>query len=134
MFCNVENQLDDSNVRQILATSMFNNSLEHVNNRAMEYRNNNWFLYGWMENDTIVGVCGFEVCNNGYLEILNIAVAENARGRGIGSAMILALRDEFHLPIKAETDDDAVDFYRKVGFESTEFQKRGFRRWKCVLQ
>jgi ribosomal protein S18 acetylase RimI-like enzyme len=79
-----------------------------------------------MENDEIFGVCGFRVYHTDRVEIMNIAVAENARKRGIGSAMVNALRDEFLLPIHAETDDDAVGFYRNVGFD-------GARRWVCEL-
>jgi predicted aminopeptidase len=37
------------------------------------------------------------------------------------------------MAIEAETDDDAVDFYRKRGFTTTAIQKYGVRRWTCVL-
>ena len=68
------------------------------------------------------------------MELINIAVAENARGYGIGRAMISALQDQFQLPITAETDDDAVDFYRKVGFGVTSVSaKSGVSRYACVL-
>jgi GrpB-like predicted nucleotidyltransferase (UPF0157 family) len=39
----------------------------------------------------------------------------------------------YKLTITAETDDDAVGFYRKCGFNATAFQKHGIQRWNCVL-
>jgi len=49
--------------------------------------------------------------------------------------MVTALEEMYGLPIEAETDDEAVAFYRKRGFETTEFDhpKRG-RRYTCVLK
>ena len=37
------------------------------------------------------------------------------------------------MAIEAETDDDAVNFYRKRGFTATATQKYNVRRWICVL-
>jgi len=134
MFSNIKDQLDNPAILKILAASIYENSAERTANRAEEYRSRyNWSFYGWIDNDEIIGVCGFKVYHTDRVEILNIAVAEQIRGRGIGKAMVVALRDEFLLPIHAETDDDAVDFYRKVGFYTIAFDKNGYNRWNCVL-
>jgi ribosomal protein S18 acetylase RimI-like enzyme len=135
MFRNIKDQLDNPAVREILAASIYMNSLDAADKKLDECRNSpNLNLYGWIENDEILGVCYFKGCQTSHLEILNIAVAETSRGCGIGCAMINALYDEFLLPIEAETDDDAVDFYRKTGFITIEFQKHGGHRWKCVYK
>ncbi|KAF0193741.1 MAG: hypothetical protein FD169_2284 [Bacillota bacterium] len=89
-------------------------------------------IYGWVENDEIVGICGFDV-HKDYVEILNIAVAENIRYHGVGGKMTTALWKKYEMMIEVETDDDAVDFYRKRGFSTTATQKYGVRRWTCVL-
>jgi GrpB-like predicted nucleotidyltransferase (UPF0157 family) len=89
-------------------------------------------LYGWVENGEIFGVCGYEA-HADYIEIQHIAVAENKRRQGVGGKMVAALQASFNLPIEAETDDDAVDFYRKCGFEATAISKYDVRRWTCVL-
>jgi hypothetical protein len=109
--------------------------MERAAQKAEEYRTrHNWSLYGWIENGEIVGSCGFKVFHTNRVEIMSIAVVENVRKRGIGSAMVNALRDEFLLPIHAETDDDAVGFYNKVGFETISFiHEKGYKRWACVL-
>jgi N-acetylglutamate synthase-like GNAT family acetyltransferase len=134
MFINIKNRLDDPVVLQLLAASSYENSMERAVQKAEEFRSrHNWSLSGWIENGDIVGSCGYKVYHTDRVEIISIAVTENWRKRNIGSKMIAALHEEFLLPIHAETDDDAVGFYRKVGFETTECDKNGYCRYACVL-
>ena len=71
-------------------------------------------------------------------EILGIAVAEQRRGRGIGSAMIRqAMNAEGIARLCAQTDADAVGFYQKCGF-STEREEVRYPngisvRYSCFL-
>lgn len=133
MFCDIKDQLDNLTVRAIMAASAFDPSLEAIEQKAVEFRRHeSWQLYGWVENGEIIGVCGFEV-HKDYVEILNIAVTESVRHHGVGSKMITALWNKYEMAIKDETDDDAVDFYRKRGFTTNAIQKYGVRRWTCVL-
>jgi ribosomal protein S18 acetylase RimI-like enzyme len=49
-----------------------------------------------------------------------IAVEEASQGRGHGGALVDAARDAgSSRAVYAETDDDAVDFYRRLGFTVT---------------
>jgi ribosomal protein S18 acetylase RimI-like enzyme len=131
-FRDIKSQLDNPVVRKIMAYSAFDPTPESMDKKTEEFRRHeSWQLSGWVENGEIVGVCGFEV-HSGYVEILNIAVDESARGKGIGSGMVTALWKKYEMAIEAETDDDAVDFYRKMGFETTALQKYNVRRWMCV--
>ncbi len=51
-------------------------------------------------------------------EILGIAVRKDLRGKGIGKEMVCQVMETEHLKkITAQTDDDAIGFYRKSGFE-----------------
>jgi GrpB-like predicted nucleotidyltransferase (UPF0157 family)/N-acetylglutamate synthase-like GNAT family acetyltransferase/ferredoxin len=133
MFYDIKDQMDSLNVLQIMAYSEYESSIERAKQKAAEFhRHESWQLYGWIENGEIVGVCGFEV-HKDYVEILNIAVAESVRHHGVGGKMITALWKKYEMTIEAETDDDAVDFYRKRGFQATAIQKYGISRWTCVL-
>ena len=50
-----------------------------------------------------------------------IAVEEASQGHGHGSALVDAAREAgSSRSVYAETDDDAVDFYRRLGFTVTE--------------
>jgi len=135
MFCNIKDKLSDPAVLHLLAASAYDNSLENANKKAEEYRSqHNLSIYGWVENGEVLGMCGFKIYHTSHVEVLAIAVAENIRKRGTGRAMINALQNEFLLPITAETDDDAVGFYRKVGFATVGApEKKGVPRWACTL-
>ena len=133
MFTDIKDHLDNPVVREILAECVFDNSPEGLDNKAAEYRRKeSWHLYGWVEDGEILGVCGFEA-HTDWVEILHIAVARHAQRHGIGGAMVRALRETYKITVEAETDDDAVEFYRKCGFETTAMQKYNVRRWVCVL-
>lgn len=134
MFYDIKERIYDSVVREIMAQSSFDQSREAMDRKAEEFnRHVSWQLYGWIEDEEIVGICGFVVYRD-YIEILNIAVAQYAQRKGIGSRMITELWNKYKITIKAETDDNAVDFYRKCRFSTTEISKYNVRRWTCVLK
>ncbi|MDD4412982.1 MAG: GNAT family N-acetyltransferase [Oscillospiraceae bacterium] len=132
-FQDIKNHLDNNTIHKILSYCLFDGSPEGIAKDIEKYRDHNtWDFYGWVENGDILGICGFEV-HADYVEILHIAVAEDARHRGIGGAMVTVLQEKYGLRIEAETDDDAVEFYRKTGFEANAFQKYNVQRYHCVL-
>lgn len=72
------------------------------------------------------------------VEIIGIAVDMSARGKGNGSYMINQVVNDYSLLyVYAETDNDAVGFYRKNGFCITEFSEiydnKTVIRYKCEL-
>lgn len=125
--------IDTPAVREILAACVFDSSPEGMAYKISKYQANpDMLFYGYQVNGELVGVCGFEE-HESRVEIYHIAARESARGKGVGSAMITALQEKYRKAIEAETDDDAVGFYRKCGFETTAIQKYNVRRWVCVL-
>ena len=108
--------------------------MERAALKAKSYKENEaQQLYGWVENGEVLGVVGV-LTHPDKIEITSIAVAENARNRGIGRSMITALVKKYNTTIEAEADDDAVNFYRKCGFIcTTALEKHDVRRWKCNL-
>lgn len=135
MFCDIKDRLSDPVVRQILSCCLFDASSAGIDKALTKYVGEQF--YGWIENGEPLGVCGFRVLQN-TVEICHIAVAENARNKGIGRAMVSTLQNKYGMDIQAETDDGAVNFYRKCGFEVTAMYKqydgKDFRRWTCVLK
>ena len=137
MLVDIKNKLDNPSVRKLMNESAWDKSTEALDRKAAEFRRNaNCHLYGWIENDEILGVCGI-VIHSDYVEIYNIAVDPNARKNGIGKAMISAVQEKYKMTVKAETDDGAVGFYRKCGFETEAFMKiydtGEYQRYKCML-
>ena len=134
MFQNIAAKLNCPNVRQILSHCIFDNSPEGIDAALCKYPGE--IFYGWVEDDKPLGICGFRVFPD-KIEICHIAVAEAARGMGIGTAMVYALGEKYAGTIVAETDDDAVGFYKKCGFEAMllyrEYNGQKYRRWACTL-
>lgn len=71
-------------------------------------------------------------------EIKGIAVSEKHRCHGIGKFMIYQVMESEQLKtLAAQTDDDAIGFYRKCGFIGdrfvTEYPDGSFVRYNCSL-
>ena len=63
-------------------------------------------------------------------EILGVAVHAEKRGQGVGRALIRHALGVFPA-LTAETDSDAVGFYRRCGFDCTAFE-RAFPDGSCI--
>lgn len=89
--------------------------------------------------NVIKGIIVISYIEQFKVEINGIAVDIDARGQGIGSYMINKLMNDYNiLSIYAETDDDAIEFYRKNNFAITKFVKtydgEDVVRYKCELK
>ena len=82
-----------------------------------------------------IGIIGMVHGNRARGVIAHLAVHPDTRRQGIGRRLIdnavaaLGLKD-----IEAETDQDAVGFYRACGFETREIESQypGVQRFRCV--
>jgi len=131
-FADIKQRLNTHEVLTILADCVFDNSETGMAKLADKYgSDDSAHMFGIIQDGETLGVVGFRVLEN--VEIMHIAVGAKHRNRGIGRSMICELQVRYMLPIEAETDDDAVGFYRKCGFETAEIRKHDIRRWACVL-
>jgi len=94
-------------------------------------------ILGAVENERVLAFVAVEA-DADPLAIEYIAVDEGARGRGWGTALVEAVRNHANgRVLYAQTDDDAVDFYRRIGFTVTDrepdprWPER--RRYDCML-
>lgn len=89
-------------------------------------------LYSFLVEDEIVGCIGIEHISLSECEIKHIAVLSDHRGKGIGSKMINFITSKYP-SIVAETDNEAVDFYRRYGFFITSLGEKypGVERFLC---
>jgi len=132
-------QMVDLNGRQDEPVVLSVLTHSHGSTAALEearahYRSGEWLFIGWQEGDEILACAGAEQHPNATIGISSIAVAPGWRNRGLAATLIDALVERLHAErVVAETDDDAVGFYRSCGFtvEDTE-PKFGRRRYWCV--
>ena len=85
--------------------------------------------------DQVLGVIVSEEQDDATIEITSIAAAGFAERQGVGTALVLDLLSRHRgVSVVAETDDDAVGFYRTLGFSITSLGERhpGVTRYRCV--
>ena len=96
----------------------------------------NRLLYECRDNERL-GIVGIEHITSDDARILHIAVAASSQRSGLGRKMIDALVDDLgYRNLHAETDADAIGFYRALGFEieSLGEQYPGVERFACTLR
>lgn len=93
-------------------------------------------LYGYTIEQDLVGCIGIVKGEANRCEIKHIAVSPVFRGKGIGREMIRYV-EEHHAfsSIYAETDQEAVLFYKNIGFHITSLGEKypGVERFGCLL-
>ncbi|MBB5180324.1 ribosomal protein S18 acetylase RimI-like enzyme [Planomicrobium koreense] len=112
-------------------------SVEHAANEYDEYAASETMeLYGFADRERVVGCIGAAFIQPSELKIRHIAVLPSARGKGYGKKMVEAIQEKLHPhSIIAETDREAVGFYRSIGFNVTSLGEKypGVERFYCQL-
>lgn len=110
---------------------------ERIVEARAHYGSGEWAFVGFVgEAGEVVACAGAERYDDRSIGIRSIAVAPHWRRRGLGRAMVVALLQRSGLErVVAETDDDAVEFYRQCGFDVQDAPpKFGRARYWCVLE
>ncbi|MGE6590295.1 GNAT family N-acetyltransferase [Bacillus mycoides] len=97
------------------------------------YKSNKGTLYKYEEKACI----GIEVIGATKARICHIAVASKYRNHGIAFQMVKEIIEMYQLTyIEAETDGEAVGFYKGIGFqiESVGEKYPGIERFYCYLE
>jgi len=94
------------------------------------------FVYAWSIGGQTVSAAGIGVQVSGNAaEVLHIGTAPQFRGQGYGRALLHGIRAHLGLTtLSAETDDQAVAFYRRSGFEIASLPSAwSTPRFRCTL-
>jgi len=137
MFISLKQRIDEPEIQEILGYSVFPDQ-DHLERTVQCYKSeDNLELYGIESEDEIAGVIGFRQMDGGNINIEHIAVKPERRGEDYGRGLILELIAAFKPEsITAETDEEAVEFYRAIGFgiESLGEIYPGVERYRCTYQ
>jgi ribosomal protein S18 acetylase RimI-like enzyme len=132
----IKPRMRDKDIISLLACCVGNPTEDKLIKTAEEDQQNaNRFIMGYEPNGSILGFAGIEIIAPGQAVLLHIAVDPACRGQGIGKSMIGDIIRQFVLQrLEAETDDDAVGFYKNCGFEITCLGEKypGCVRYLCV--
>ncbi|WP_419887211.1 GNAT family N-acetyltransferase [Neobacillus niacini] len=126
----VDSNTMQHSIRKLLALATSKEKVEIEYERYLKYPNRTLFAFE-LEGEN-AGCIGVEINSLKLCEIKHIAVSSEHRGKGIGSKMIRFIL-EMHPSVFAETDSDAVEFYRKYGFKITSLGEKypGVERFLC---
>ena len=115
----IKGNLHDPHVLDILSHSQYMPTEEKLKDLADTYESDpNTYAFSCVDNNCIIGVVVFKRLTTSTFEIVSIAVAPAFRGQGIGSKLISFAANTLKCAeVSAETDDDAVGFYRSYGFD-----------------
>lgn len=125
----------DSSIEKLLSYAMSNDNITEEYDKYMSSINRK--LYGFFLEDACIGCIGLEFSSLHNSEIKHIAVDPSQRGNKVASKMIDFVYKQHSLStISAETDKDAVEFYKRYGFAITSLGEKypGVERFQCIYQ
>ena len=134
--CDIKEIITEPDILKLLAPSVYNPTEKRLLNRAKKYQEDkSTNLYAYKHNGEYKGIVIFRIINN-LATILDIAVKPEHRGQGIGSKLIDFIFNNFNAQnITAETDDDAIGFYKKYGFTVADTKVEfDTKRYVCVCK
>lgn len=125
----------EDKILEILKYSHWNPTRERLLKLLKAYnQNDNIYMFGsFIENNVVAIIVIQKVCDNTF-EIIDISVDAKNRNKRIASKLIDFVVKKFNVKtLFAETDDDAVGFYKKYGFRIKSTKRKGYLRYKCCL-
>lgn len=133
----IKQKLQNERVLAVLAPSVYQPTSQKLQTLAAQYASApDIAAFGDIEEDAVRGVIILKPADSGCWEILRISCAPDHRRRGVARGLIaFALRKTGAHTLLAETDDDAVDFYRRCGFSVAPMGELypGVSRYRCIL-
>jgi N-acetylglutamate synthase-like GNAT family acetyltransferase len=119
----------------ILKPSIGDPTDEKIKQVIASYDSPNHLLIGSFYDDKLVGVIGVKVLAQEKIIIRHISVCLEMRKQGIGRKLIEYVKQNLQVNhIIAETDEEAVDFYQKIGFMCEEFRGKYGLRYRCQME
>jgi ribosomal protein S18 acetylase RimI-like enzyme len=137
MLINVKSRVQESQIQDLLSYSVFPDP-DRLEQTITQYESDsNMWLFGYESEDVMVGIIGFRLSDNQEMTLTHLAVEPESRGVGFGRGMILEIIEEMNpTRIVAETDEEAVEFYRRNGFVINSLGEKypGVERFRCTYE
>lgn len=134
---NVKSRIHDGEIQQLLGYSVFPDP-ESLQEAVSQYENNEQtWLFAYESEGLPVGIIGFELNEQQEMTLRHLAVEPESRGEGFGRGMLLEIIDDIQpVRITVETDEEAVQFYRNVGFVIRSLGEKypGVERFLCTYE
>ncbi|MBD0380794.1 GNAT family N-acetyltransferase [Paenibacillus sedimenti] len=137
MLVEVKSRLEESQIQELLGYSVFPDP-EDLDSTIELYKNDSeLLLFGYESEGVMVGIIGFRLNGSNEMTLTHLAVEPESRGVGFGRGIILEIIEEAKpARIVAETDEEAVEFYRNIGFVINSLGEvyPGVERFRCTYE
>ncbi|MFD0619475.1 GNAT family N-acetyltransferase [Paenibacillus sp. GCM10027629] len=134
MLEHIKHRLNEEEIRELIGYSVFPDP-DRIEQAVARYQQEDQLqLYGAVEEDEVIGIVGFTMDEDQNLILQHIAVRPENREQGYGRSIMLELIGLTNpKSIVAETDEDAADFYRNIGFAVFSLGEKypGVERFRC---
>lgn len=136
--CNDKNRLLSRDAFTVYSSCMYQPTYDKYKAKIEDFLNDRFVKMFICEVDQrIAGMLVLD-CSDSVPEIVGIAVHEEFRWHGIGKSMIQNVIESEQLEsATAQTDDDAIEFYRKCAFSderiATEYSDGTAIRYNCTF-
>ncbi len=136
---NVRDEFNSHEVFEFYSDCMYMSNWKSFTQLAYKYiKRKDIYIYGYLIDQQIVGTIVVEIHSDRTAQIKGIAVNSKNRRHGIGKSLVDYVCHSLLIThLYAETDDDAVEFYRHCQFETENFIKEyesgECKRYKCIL-
>ena len=137
MIKNIKDILCSEEIYNIYSACMFEPTFDKFKLKTEQMqKDSSVSVYGYFLNEKIIGVISTQETDK-TVEIIGIAVDTKKRHSGIGTKLIDYVKYKSSKPIIAETDSDAVMFYKTYGFDIEEKivskSNISYSRYVCTL-
>jgi len=91
-------------------------------------------LFGKIKNNELVGIIGVIWLSKCKVELIHISVKSSNIRQGLGKEMVNVFIEENNVKTRVETYKNAVNFYKKIGFNITSLGEKypAVKRFKCI--
>jgi ribosomal protein S18 acetylase RimI-like enzyme len=135
-FQDVTSQASEAEFLEVIALAVGYPTPDKLASIVKAYGSSSRRLFALVTEDGVAGIVGIELPVAGRSRILHIAVPAQLRGRGIGRRLLTeVLTTVGATELVAQTDTDAVGFYRACGFAVYSLGEMypGVERFECAL-
>jgi ribosomal protein S18 acetylase RimI-like enzyme len=137
MLINVKNRIEEPQIQELLSYSIFPDPEQLDRAIAVYKADEATHLYVYESEERYVGIIGYRLDEHKVMHLLHLAVEPESRGVGFGRGILLETIAEFQpARIVTETDEEAVEFYRNVGFVINSLGEKypGVERFQCTYE
>lgn len=133
---NLKTYYDLTELKSLLAECMWPDDVRISRELDCYLTDDSRGIYGEVIHNRLAGLIGIVSYSEEAVELKHIAIEPQYRGQGLGTKLIYEYIHSYHpSQISAETDQDAVGFYSKIGFEIHSLGEKypGVERFNCIL-